>query len=561
MPARSIFLRFLHIVAVMCRHAFFYAGGECLRRWPRLGGLPLLGAWIARHTLPAPERVRVMFEQLGGTFLKFGQMLALQPDIIPLEFCDALFNLLDHVSPFPFAQVERVFEEELGRPATAIFDAVDEKPLATASVGQVHVAWLNGRKLAVKVQRPAVQTHFAGDLRLMTAAMTLIRRLRLRALTWLLEPGGEFLAWTSEEMDFRREARYMIQLRANCAGNSAERVPEVLTAFTTRRTLVSEFLEGPTILSVLRARQAGNTAALDALRDRGFDDHQVAANIINNFLGDVFRHGMFHADLHPANLMVLDNSVVGYIDFGITGTISRFSRQKLIGLTLAYTQGDLDKMCEAFFQVSAIDGSSNVPGFRQGLKRVADTWYERGGRERRLSKNFTLVMLDMLRLSRRTGIWPERDVIKYIRSAIAIDGLITRFAPAFDLRRHLESVCGRYLKWQARQELFTFHTLFNWTGAAARMSWDGPLRTTHLLGRVTQGELPARIELQMDSPQGSLRRRSLYLAGLILCASLWFVAGGAAMTPGFNAATAAAGFVTCAAVLLARCVFRLAKEQ
>lgn len=552
--------RFLHLIAVVCRHSILRLAECCVDRWPRTGKLPLARRWIESRRLAPPERLRVMFEDLGGTFLKFGQMLALQPDIIPLEYCDALFNLLDHVSPVPFEQLERVFEEELGAPATAIFDEIDRKPLATASVGQVHVASLDGRKLAVKVQRPSVRTDFAGDIRVMTACIALIRNLRLRALTWLIEPTSEFLAWTKEELDFRNEARYMIQLRANCAGNTYEHVPEVMSQFTTRRILVSEFLDGRTVLAVMRARQAGDVETLENLRSRGFDDHKVAENVINNFLGDVFRHGMFHADLHPANLMVLDDSVIGYIDFGITGTISPYSRQKLIGLTLAYTQGNLNSMCDAFFKVCAIDGSSNIPGFREGLQRAGDSWYQRDGKERRLNKNFTLVMLDMLRLSRKTAIWPERDVIKYIRSAIAIDGLITRFAPTFDLRRHLETVCQRHLKWQARQHLFTFETLFNWTGAATRLSWDGMLRSSELLSRITRGEIPARIDLQGDSGESSARRTALYLAGMILGLSLWLVNSGVSAHPGFNVSTVAAVFLAGSGVLFVRSVCHLAKE-
>src|SRR5260370_34087919 len=147
--------------------------------------------------------------------------------------------------------------------------------------------------------------------------------------------------------------------------------------------------------------------------------------------------------------MILPANVVGYVDFGITGILSHYSRRHLIRMTLAYTQADLDGMCEAFFKVSVIDAGSDPDGFKDGLKRMADTWYDLQGRQLQLRKNFTLRMLDMLRLSPATGIWPGRDVIKYIRSAIAIDGLITRFAPGFDVGRYLATVCDRPLRREA----------------------------------------------------------------------------------------------------------------
>src|SRR5215471_10417380 len=119
------------------------------------------------NPVPGPERLRRIFEDLGGTFIKFGQMLALQPDILSLEYCNALFNLLDRVAPFSFEEVERIFIEESGASPLQIFDQFEKHPIATASIGQVHIAYLDGRKLAVKVQRPTVEEDFAGDIRLM----------------------------------------------------------------------------------------------------------------------------------------------------------------------------------------------------------------------------------------------------------------------------------------------------------------------------------------------------------------------------------------------------------
>src|SRR5215471_19688017 len=120
------------------------------------------------NPVPGPERLRRIFEDLGGTFIKFGQMLALQPDILSLEYCNALFKLLDRITPFGFEETEKTFIEQFGRRPTEIFECFDPQPLATASIGQVYVAYLGARKVAVKVQRPSVREDFAGDIRLMT---------------------------------------------------------------------------------------------------------------------------------------------------------------------------------------------------------------------------------------------------------------------------------------------------------------------------------------------------------------------------------------------------------
>jgi ubiquinone biosynthesis protein len=481
--------RLRHLAGVLFRHALAHALGARLERWPRL-----------QRRLPAgdlsrPERLRAVIEDLGGTFIKFGQMLALQPDILSLEYCNALYNLLDRVTPFEYREVERIFIEELGRAPTQIFDTFERTPVATASIGQVHVAYLDGRKFAVKAQRPNVERDFMGDVRLMKAAVWLIRKLRLRPLYWMIEPTSEFIDWTREELDYRCEARYLEQLRSNARNNTHEYVPEVLRQFTTRRTLVTEFLNGVTALAYLRAAESGDELTLRRLKAMGFDPDQFALNIISNFLSDAFQHGMFHADLHPANLMIMPGNVVGYIDFGITALLSRYSRQNLIALTMALVRADLDGMCQPFFNVSTMEPGKDRSAFRTELKRMEREWYEIEGKERRMRVSITKVMLDMLHLSRRTGVWPERDVVKYVRSSIAADGLITRLAPGFDLGRRLEQLCHQYITWQARRELFSYDRVVDWSGASGRLMRDGLLRAASLLQQIATGEWAARIKI------------------------------------------------------------------
>ena len=541
--------RLAHITFVITRHVLAHACGVLLVRLSLRSSVRLSG----------PERLRAALEELGGSFIKFGQMLALQPDILSLEYCNALFDLLDRITPFDYTDVEQIFTEEVGKSPSEVFDSFERFPIATASIGQVHIAYLDGRKVAVKVQRPDVERDFAGDIRLMAAAMTLIKRLHLRSLYWMLEPTGEFLNWTREELDYRYEARYMERLRRNAVNNPRERVPEVFWPYTTRRTLVCEFFEGATMLAYLRAQESNDEGLVDSLRTIGFEPDLTARNIIDNFLGDVFQHGMFHADLHPANLMILPDNTVGYIDFGITGTISRYSRRNLIALTLAYTRGDLEGMCEAFFRISVFDSDTSAARFRDGLKVFAETWYETAGRERKLRKNFTLVMLDMLRLSRRTGVWPERDVVKYIRSAIAIDGLITRVAPLFDLGQHLQAVCDRQLRWSARREMFTYDSILGWAISGERIVRDGPLRAAGFVERLTAGELEAEASLAGDASasDGVLRHRAVQLGATVFAVALAMTFAGERLEFGINLFTAELLFFALVTAQLLRTVRRL----
>jgi hypothetical protein len=180
------------------------------------------------------------------------------------------------------------------------------------------------------------------------------------------------------------------------------------------------------------------------------------------------------------------------------------------------------------------------------------------GKNRRLIKNITLVMLDLLKLSHKTGVWPERDVIKYIRSSIAIDGLITRFAPAFDVGKYLEMVCDRYLTWQVRQELLAFDTLVDWSRSSGHLMQDGALRAATFLDRVAAGEFLGSAafsragEARDAAPQGAVP-----IAAVIFALSVLMTVTGEAVQFGVNLFTAELLLLTAAVTMLLRRIRRL----
>src|SRR5262249_33524127 len=156
--------RFLQIFWICAHHLFAYVLEE------KFGRFGFICSIIGPRKYSAPQRLRMALQEIGGTFIKFGQVLALQSDILPLDYCRELFNRLDHVPPFPFEDVETIVVRELGRKPQEIYDSFAREPIATGSIGQVHEATLDGRKVAVKVRRPSVLIDFAADIRLMTVA-------------------------------------------------------------------------------------------------------------------------------------------------------------------------------------------------------------------------------------------------------------------------------------------------------------------------------------------------------------------------------------------------------
>jgi ubiquinone biosynthesis protein len=534
--------RLIHILTVLLGHVVAHYGRALVLRW----------GWLARRVPPidmaGPERLRRIFEDLGGSFIKLGQMLAMQPDILPLEYCNALYDLLDHVNPVPVDAIAQVIREDTGRSPEELFDRFDPMPLASGSIGQVHVAMLGGRKLAVKVQRPDAQASFDRDVKLMTLTVRLVRLFRLRPLSFVIDPLSEFAAWTRDELDFRCEARYMRLLRRNAEDSASQYVPSVAEGYTTRRMLVVEFLDGVSLLDHLRALRRGDPGHRARLAAMGFDADRLARNIIDNCLGDVFRFGVFHADLHPANLMILRDNVIGYIDFGITGVISKYSRQNLLAMTLAYARKDLDGLCDRFFDVSSMDQTSDPFGFREGVKRLSEHWYAGAAGDESLKTTTTQVMLDMVKLSRETRIWPQRDIIKYIRTSIAIDGLVRRFAPGFDFGHYLGTACRRHLTWQARRMLVSHDSLIGSARAGVDLVREGMFRVATALEHVAEhGHAGDR---RAGPPRGPAAEQGL-LVLILITASLLAAGTHDAIRIGPNLATAELLVAAAAAMRLA----------
>lgn len=513
MTVQSSSRRFRFVFLVILRHALLHVMHKHAAKWPRIAHR------IPGQALPGPQRVRVALEEIGGTFIKFGQMLAMQSDMLPLQYCSALFGLFDQVPPFEYEEVERTFQKEVGRFPLELFEEFEKVPIATGSIGQVHVARLRGQKVAVKVRRPSVVSDFEADIRAMRAAVKAVKLLRIRALYWIIAPTEEFIAWTQDELDYRREAHYMEELGRNARDNRFEKVPRVFWSCTTAKILTAEFLEGLTVAEYLRKKELVSVAV-----GPGFDASLIARRLIDNFLGDAFRHGMFHADLHPGNLMIMPGNIVGYIDFGISGVLSRYSRRHLISMTLSYARGDLDEMCDSFFRITTFDDNADREGFRRGLREASVGWYGGDESESRLRKSITSIMLELLLLSRANGIWPQRDVVKYIRSAIALDGLVKTFAPGLDIGMELERACERHIKWDSVQNLIAPDVAVGWFGANAHLVRDGLLRAVALLRKSGRtGLQPIYVSQRRKKTN---RRRRITLFGLIciiaLCAMVWW---------------------------------------
>jgi ubiquinone biosynthesis protein len=301
--------RITEIAQVAVRHGF----GYFFERHRLTDLLPGRGPELVDGT-PSQrgQHLREMLDELGPTFVKFGQLLSMRPDVLPPDIITELRSLQDDVRPFPYEDVERVVREDLGQPIERLFTEFEREPIAAASIGQVHRAVLpNGRTVAVKVQRPGAPRQIEADLSLLYQAGRIVKE-RVRALDFVdvRELVDEFARSIRQELDYRLEARNAETFRKNFAGDAHVQIPRVYWSYTRARVLTLEFIEGVQLADI-----ETTPYTLDERK-------RIAEVIAEAWMTMIFRHGFFHGDPHPANILILRPDQIGLVDFGLAGKLT-----------------------------------------------------------------------------------------------------------------------------------------------------------------------------------------------------------------------------------------------
>ncbi len=322
--------------------------------------------------------VRHVIEDLGLTYLKFGQFLAMRFDILPPALCQELASLFEAVEPVPFPDIRDVIMAELGAPPEELFVDFDPVPIAAASVAQVHVAWTRtGEKVAVKVQRPGIGPTFEADMRLLAAYGGLLDRLGLSAVFSVRETVEEFALWTRGELDFTQEGRVAERLRRGAG--PWERFPRIHWDLTGQRVLTSEFIEGPTLGKVLaHVEKLGSVPDRDAELRRAFPGLDLSLfghNVVQSVLHQLFARGFFHGDPHPGNIIVCPDNRATFIDFGIFGELHPRQRRVLARQIERISIGDVDGCYACVREQYIATDSTDWQAFEREAKERLNAWY------------------------------------------------------------------------------------------------------------------------------------------------------------------------------------------
>jgi len=522
---------------------------------------------LRRRPHHGPELLRGLFERLGGSFLKFGQILSLQIDSLPREYCDALLALLDRVPPFEAEHVERIFVETLRGSPRDLFGTFDFRPFASASIGQVHRATLkDGSPVAVKVQRPGIRLVFEIDNLLLRIGVKIIFFFRIRSLYFMRDPVRELSTWTVDELDYCREAAYAKILGDNAVGSTTEKIPKIYWDLCSQPVLTMEYLDGPSVSSYIRMLESNDHAQLDDLKAKGFVPSVFSSNVISNFLNDAFRFGVFHADLHPANLLILPNNVVGYVDFGIVATLTPEARRKQIELTLAYASGIPEAIYEGFLKICMVGAEADLPGMRRKIEDYTHDWYAEpsvAGRVR-FRVTVTKTMMDLLQIARQYGVLVDREMIKYIRSTILADGLVSRLAPGVDMASVLRRVVEEYLAAEARDKVFSKGGALSLLADLTIWMQSGPGGIMHALNLLDRRQFQIRAGVtRRPDKHAALRIRTISAAAVwgLAVLVLGVVIGPAFWTPLRFPAILAAVFLGLWTLWLLRLLQRLTVKQ
>lgn len=383
------------------------------------------------HDLSDAQRLRLALEELGPSFIKVGQLLSTRPDVLPEEFIIELLKLQDEVQPIPYASMVKVIEDEFKRPVRELFERIDERPIAAASIAQVHRAVLStGAEVAVKVQRPDIEGVIETDISILKYLARLISRHMPESR--LYDPKGmveEFSRVIKRELDFTLEASYMEKFKDALKDDARVKIPKVYWEMTGKRILTMEGITGIKVDNVER------------LRAEGINTRNVAYMIADVFFKQVFELGLFHGDLHSGNIFVISEDKFALVDFGIVGRIDKRMKRHLADILIGFATGDFESLAKVYTEMGILPENIDRPAFEQEYYDAMQNYFGRPLKHVRMGE----LMLDYIRLSARYGIRLPKELMLFDKCLIELEGLAKVLYPDVNILSESEPYARRLI--------------------------------------------------------------------------------------------------------------------
>lgn len=366
---------------------------------------------------PAHVRLRLVLEELGTTFIKLGQVLSTRADLVGREVAEELAKLQDEAPPFPFEDVKRVLESELGVPMEEVFAEFQEEPVASASIGQVHRARLrNGDAVAVKVQRPGIADTVKSDIILMKYLAKLAND-RVPGLRYYNLPGivAEFERAIRKELDYHQEANNVERFRAMFMDDETVYAPYVYREYSTGRVLTMQYVDGVKLTDILKS-------------DIKFNARVIAERGARCYFKQIFIHGFFHADPHPGNILVQKGNVLCFLDFGMMGHLDRSFRDRLAELFILLMNYDVNGIVNQLRYMNILTEETDLEEVKYDIIDLLDRYY--GADVRKVGE--ILTEFTMPGMIRRHRIRIPRDFVLLARVMSMAEDLGERLDPRFN---------------------------------------------------------------------------------------------------------------------------------
>lgn len=425
-----------------------------------------------------PVKFREILEDLGPTYVKIGQIMATRQDIFSRRYCRELEKLRSDVKSMSFDTVRAVLTEAYGPDLNQVFERIDETPLGSASIAQVHKAWLkDGTMVVIKVQRPGIYQEMEEDIRLLRKASGILKLSDVfSSVVDVNVVLDEFWASAQQEMDFTNEARNAIRFRneyQDCAWLDAPRVHEDLTS---RKVMVMEYISGCEIDD-------------DARLDReGYDRHEIADRLGVNYLTQITEHGFFHADPHSGNIRVQDGQIV-YIDFGMMGTLTDRDRRLMKQAIKALAMRDTMKLTDTILTLGVVRRTPDYASLTQRIEEYVNLYCESSLED----IDLPAMVQDLFTICHEYGIALPKGISMLARSLMTFEGTIEVLDPSTNVMQIISRQKSSLLAGDWGRELQ--HILSRLLADAGRLL-EMPVQLSDILSMVRRGQLKVNLDLQ-----------------------------------------------------------------
>lgn len=444
-------------------------------------------------------------EKMGPTFIKLGQLLSTRPDLLPAAYLEALARLQDSVEPFSFAEVEKTVTEELGVRLSKAFAEFEAEPLAAASLGQVHHAWLrDGREVAVKIQRPNIREQISDDLDAFSEVAAFLDQ--NTEIGRKYEFGGiveELRKSLLDELDYREEARNLEILHDNLAEFDRLIVPLPINAYTTSRVLTMEYVRGKKI------------TAIGPLRQLELDGYELADQLFRAYLKQMLIDGFFHADPHPGNVFLTEDDNISLLDLGMVARITETVRDRFLKLILAISEGRGDAAARVALQLCESKEGADPATFQ---RQVADFVARQSGVSLQHIKSGP-VLLNIRKIAADSGFRLPPEMTLVGKALLNLDQVGHTLAPDFDPNESIRRNAA-LLTQQKLRASFTWGNFFGSLLEAKETVEQLPARVNTILDRVANNEVEIKIDAidERTLIDGMQKIANRITTGLILAA-------------------------------------------